>query len=163
MEERFVHLKEGKYTLAPEDVEALVDENTIGVAAILGSTYNGEFDDIKGVSAALDEMQRKTGLDIPLHVDAASGGFIAPFIYPDLEWDFRVSRVVSINISGHKYGLVYPGLGWVIWRGKESLDEDLIFHTNYLGSDQPSMTLNFSKGASVSGRKETRPSQRTQG
>ena len=163
MEERFVHLKEGKYTLAPEDVEALVDENTIGVAAILGSTYNGEFDDIKGVSAALDEIQRKTGLDIPLHVDAASGGFIAPFIYPDLEWDFRVSRVVSINISGHKYGLVYPGLGWVIWRGKESLDEDLIFHTNYLGSDQPSMTLNFSKGASVSGRKETRPSQRTQG
>lgn len=148
VEERFVHLKEGKYTLAPEDVEALVDENTIGVAAILGSTYNGEFDDIKGVSAALDEIQRKTGLDIPLHVDAASGGFIAPFIYPDLEWDFRVSRVVSINISGHKYGLVYPGLGWVIWRGKESLEEDLIFHTNYLGSDQPSMTLNFSKGAS---------------
>lgn len=159
MEERFVHLKEGKYTLAPEDVEALVDENTIGVAAILGSTYNGEFDDIKGVSAALDEIQRKTGLDIPLHVDAASGGFIAPFIYPDLEWDFRVSRVVSINISGHKYGLVYPGLGWVIWRGKESLEEDLIFHTNYLGSDQPSMTLNFSKGASVSGREVTSHSQ----
>ena len=149
MEERFVHLKEGKYTLAPEDVEALVDENTIGVAAILGSTYNGEFDDIKGVSAALDEIQRKTGLDIPLHVDAASGGFIAPFLYPDLEWDFRVPRVVSINTSGHKYGLVYPGIGWVLWRGKESLDEDLIFHTNYLGSDQPSMTLNFSKGASV--------------
>ena len=89
----------------------------------------------------------QTGWDTPIHVDAASGGFIAPFIYPDFVWDFRLPLVKSINVSGHKYGLVYPGLGWIVWRGKEDLPEKPVFHTNYLGSDQPSMTLNFSKGA----------------
>lgn len=148
VEERFVRLNEGQYTLTPEDVAPLVDENTIGVAAILGSTYTGEFDDIAGLSKKLDEIEKETGLDIPIHVDAASGGFVAPFIYKELKWDFRVKRVVSINASGHKFGLVYPGIGWVLFRSKKALHEDLIFHTNYLGSDQPSMTLNFSKGAS---------------
>ena len=86
--------------------------------------------------------------DVPIHVDAASGGFIAPFLYPELEWDFRLPLVKSINVSGHKYGLVYPGVGWVIWRSKEDLPEELIFHINYLGTDQPTFTLNFSKGSS---------------
>ena len=149
IEDRFVHLEEGKYTLTPADVAPLVDENTIGVAVILGSTYNGEFDDIAGVAKELDALQERTGLDVPMHVDAASGGFIAPFSYPDLVWDFKIPRVVSINVSGHKYGLVYPGLGWAIWRNAEALAESLVFHTNYLGSDQPSITLNFSKGASA--------------
>ena len=84
--------------------------------------------------------------DTPIHVDAASGGFIAPFLYPELEWDFRLPLVKSINVSGHKYGLVYAGIGWVIWRSKEDLPEELIFHINYLGADQPTFTLNFSKG-----------------
>ena len=84
--------------------------------------------------------------NVPIHVDAASGGFVAPFIYPEIEWDFRLKWVKSINASGHKYGLVYPGIGWVIWRSKEELPEELIFHINYLGADQPTFTLNFSKG-----------------
>lgn len=86
--------------------------------------------------------------DTPIHVDAASGGFIAPFLYPELEWDFRLPLVKSINVSGHKYGLVYAGIGWVVWRSKEDLPEELIFHINYLGADQPTFTLNFSKGDS---------------
>jgi glutamate decarboxylase len=148
VEERFVHLEEGQYTLTPEKVLDLVDENTIGVAAILGSTYNGEFDDIKELNDQLMKQNAETGRDVQIHVDGASGAFVAPFIYPDLEWDFRLPLVCSINASGHKYGLVYPGIGWVVWKNKECLPEDLIFHTNYLGSDQPSITLNFSKGAS---------------
>ncbi|KAF7831154.1 glutamate decarboxylase [Senna tora] len=124
-----VKLREGYYVMDPEKAVEMVDENTICVAAILGSTLNGEW-------------------DTPIHVDAASGGFIAPFIYPELEWDFRLPLVKSINVSGHKYGLVYAGIGWVIWRSKEDLPEELIFHINYLGADQPTFTLNFSKGSS---------------
>ena len=127
---------------------AQVDENTIGVVGILGSTYTGEFEDIQGLSDALDDLQERTGLDVPLHVDGASGAFVAPFTQPDLAWDFRLPRVKSINASGHKYGLVYPGVGWALWRDKSQLPEDLIFHTNYLGGDQPTFDLNFSRGAS---------------
>merc|ERR1711977_111907 len=148
IEERFVHLEEGQYTLTPEKACAMVDENTIGVCAILGSTYNGEFDDVKALNDQLMELNKKNGWDVRIHVDGASGAFIAPFIYPDLKWDFRLELVSSINASGHKYGMVYPGIGWVIWKNKKCLPEELIFHTNYLGSDQPSITLNFSKGAS---------------
>ncbi|KAI3944024.1 hypothetical protein MKW98_015176 [Papaver atlanticum] len=126
----------------------MVDENTICVAAILGSTLNGEFEDVKLLNDLLVEKNKETGWDTPIHVDAASGGFIAPFIYPELEWDFRLPLVKSINVSGHKYGLVYAGVGWVIWRTKEDLPEELIFHINYLGADQPTFTLNFSKGSS---------------
>ncbi|XP_022146312.1 glutamate decarboxylase 4-like [Momordica charantia] len=126
----------------------MVDENTICVAAILGSTYNGEFEDVKLLNDLLVEKNKETGWDTPIHVDAASGGFIAPFLYPELEWDFRLPLVKSINVSGHKYGLVYAGIGWVIWRTKEDLPEELIFHINYLGADQPTFTLNFSKGSS---------------
>eukprot|EP00258_Populus_trichocarpa_P004179 XP_002305926.3 glutamate decarboxylase [Populus trichocarpa] len=143
-----VKLREGYYVMDPEKAVEMVDENTICVAAILGSTLNGEFEDVKLLNDLLTKKNKETGWDTPIHVDAASGGFIAPFIYPDLEWDFRLPLVKSINVSGHKYGLVYAGIGWVIWRSKEDLPEELIFHINYLGADQPTFTLNFSKGSS---------------
>ncbi|KAL5223127.1 hypothetical protein ABZP36_027840 [Zizania latifolia] len=143
-----VKLSEGYYVMDPVKAVELVDENTICVAAILGSTLTGEFEDVKLLNDLLVEKNRETGWDVPIHVDAASGGFIAPFLYPELEWDFRLPLVKSINVSGHKYGLVYPGVGWVIWRSKEDLPEELIFHINYLGTDQPTFTLNFSKGSS---------------
>ncbi|XP_057784046.1 glutamate decarboxylase 1 [Salvia miltiorrhiza] len=143
-----VKLREGYYVMDPEKAVELVDENTICVAAILGSTLNGEFEDVKRLNDLLIEKNKQTGWDTPIHVDAASGGFIAPFLYPELEWDFRLPLVKSINVSGHKYGLVYAGIGWAIWRTKEDLPDELIFHINYLGSDQPTFTLNFSKGSS---------------
>ncbi|CAK8566212.1 unnamed protein product [Lathyrus sativus] len=143
-----VKLSEGYYVMDPEKAVELVDENTICVAAILGSTLNGEFEDVKRLNDLLVEKNKETGWDTPIHVDAASGGFIAPFIYPELEWDFRLPLVKSINVSGHKYGLVYAGIGWAIWRSKDDLPEELIFHINYLGADQPTFTLNFSKGSS---------------
>uniref|UniRef100_A0A803PJE0 Glutamate decarboxylase n=1 Tax=Cannabis sativa TaxID=3483 RepID=A0A803PJE0_CANSA len=143
-----VKLKEGYYVMDPEKAVEMVDENTICVAAILGSTLTGEFEDVKKVNELLTKKNKETGWDTPIHVDAASGGFIAPFLYPDLEWDFRLPLVKSINVSGHKYGLVYAGVGWVVWRSKDDLPDELIFHINYLGSDQPTFTLNFSKGSS---------------
>ncbi|CAA2980671.1 glutamate decarboxylase-like [Olea europaea subsp. europaea] len=143
-----VKLRDGYYVMDPEKAVEMVDENTICVAAILGSTLNGEFEDVKQLNDLLMKKNQETGWDTPIHVDAASGGFIAPFLYPELEWDFRLPLVKSINVSGHKYGLVYAGIGWVIWRNKEDLPEELIFHINYLGADQPTFTLNFSKGSS---------------
>ncbi|KAJ7541768.1 hypothetical protein O6H91_10G075500 [Diphasiastrum complanatum] len=143
-----VKLKKNYYVMDPQEAVEMVDENTICVCAILGSTYNGEFEDVKLLNDLLLKKNKKTGWDTPIHVDAASGGFIAPFLYPHLEWDFRLPLVKSINVSGHKYGLVYAGIGWVIWRGKQDLPEELVFHVNYLGADQPTFTLNFSKGAS---------------
>ncbi|THU70984.1 hypothetical protein C4D60_Mb08t30750 [Musa balbisiana] len=140
-----VKLRDGYYVMDPKKAVELVDENTICVAAILGSTLNGEFEDVKLLNDLLAEKNKKKGWDTPIHVDAASGGFIAPFLYPELEWDFRLPLVKSINVSGHKYGLVYAGIGWVIWRSKDDLPEELIFHINYLGADQPTFTLNFSK------------------
>ncbi|XP_050229961.1 glutamate decarboxylase 1 [Mercurialis annua] len=143
-----VKLTEGYYVMDPAKAVEMVDENTICVAAILGSTLNGEFEDVKLLNDLLVAKNEETGWDTPIHVDAASGGFIAPFLYPELEWDFRLPLVKSINVSGHKYGLVYAGIGWAIWRTKEDLPEELIFHINYLGADQPTFTLNFSKGSS---------------
>jgi len=143
-----VKLSEGYYVMDPVKAVDMVDENTICVAAILGSTLTGEFEDVKQLNDLLTEKNKETGWDVPIHVDAASGGFIAPFLYPELEWDFRLPLVKSINVSGHKYGLVYAGVGWVIWRSKKDLPEELIFHINYLGTDQPTFTLNFSKGSS---------------
>ncbi|KDP35481.1 hypothetical protein JCGZ_10928 [Jatropha curcas] len=143
-----VKLTEGNYVMDPVKAVEMVDENTICVAAILGSTLTGEFEDVKLLNELLIKKNEETGWDTPIHVDAASGGFIAPFLYPDLEWDFRLPLVKSINVSGHKYGLVYAGVGWAVWRTKEDLPEELIFHINYLGSDQPTFTLNFSKGSS---------------
>lgn len=150
VEPRYAPIEEGRLQLNAEEALKLVDENTIGVVAILGSTFDGSYEPVKEISDALDALAASGGPDVPVHVDAASGGFVAPFIDPDLEWDFRVSRVRSINSSGHKYGLVYPGVGWVIWRTPEDLPEDLVFHVNYLGGDMPTFALNFSRpGAQV--------------
>jgi glutamate decarboxylase len=150
VEPRTVPMEGNRFHLDPDAAAALCDENTIGVIGILGSTYDGSYEPIKKICKALDELQAKTGLDVPVHVDAASGGFVAPFLDPDLDWDFRLDRVVSINASGHKYGLVAPGVGWIIWRTEEHLPEDLIFHVNYLGDIMPTFALNFSRpGAQV--------------
>jgi glutamate decarboxylase len=124
------------------------DENTIGVVAVLGSTFDGSYEPVAKIAARLDDLQARTGLDIPLHVDGASGGMIAPFLDPDLVWDFRLPRVASINTSGHKYGLVYPGVGWAIWRDRAALPAELVFNVNYLGGNMPTFALNFSRPGS---------------
>src|ERR1700751_3395249 len=129
------------YPLTAERAIAHCDENTIGVVAVLGSTFDGSYEPVAEIAAALDNLQEEKGLDIPVHVDGASGGFVAPFLQPDLEWDFRIPRVQSINASGHKYGLVYPGVGWAVWRNPEALPDDLVFHVNYLGGDMPTFAL----------------------
>jgi len=134
--------------LTAERAKPLIDENTIGVCPCLGSVFNGEFEDIKAIHDMVVELNRETGWNVPIHVDAASGGFVAPFVDPDLEWDFRLPNVKSINVSGHKFGMVYAGVGWALWREPSDLHDDLVFHINYLGGDQASFTLNFSKGAS---------------
>lgn len=145
VEPRYLPMAEDRYVITPQQVVGAVDEDTIGVVGILGSTYTGELEPIAEICAALDKLQKKKGLDIPVHVDAASGGFVVPFLQPDLKWDFRLPRVVSINVSGHKYGLTYPGMGFVVWRSAEHLPEDLVFKVNYLGGDMPTFTLNFSR------------------
>jgi len=149
VEPRIVPLQENKYVIGPEDVEPHVDENTIGVAAVLGTTFTGHADDIVGINKLLVDLKGDKGLDVPLHIDAASGGFVWPFLYPDSEWDFRLEQVRSINVSGHKFGLVYPGIGWLVFREKSDLAEDLVFYENYLGKTDATFTLNFSTGASM--------------
>lgn len=168
IDEKYVNCTRTRFVIDPQEAVDLCDENTIGIVAILGTTYTGAYEDVKKINDLLTEK----GSNVPIHVDAASGGFVAPFVVPDLEWDFRLDKVVSINVSGHKvsilrtrnwfsicivfanssgslqYGLVYPGVGWVVWRAAEHLPKDLIFNINYLGADQSSFTLNFSKGAS---------------
>ena len=164
VEERYVYCTNERYTIDPYEAVDLVDENTIGICSIMGTTYTGEYEDTKAINDLLVERD----LDVPIHVDAASGGFVAPFLNPNLIWDFRLEKVASINVSGHKYGLVYAGIGWVIWRDKEYLPKgelgilnvasvshtsnmslpELIFNLNYLGTEQASFTLNFSRGAS---------------
>ncbi|MHB1504898.1 MAG: glutamate decarboxylase [Acidimicrobiales bacterium] len=148
VEPRYVPCSGHDWGLRVPEAMRKVDENTIGVVGILGSTYTGGFDPIAELDAALTALNTRSGLDVPIHVDAASGGFVAPFTKPGLAWDFRLSLVRSINTSGHKYGLVYPGIGWVLWRDKADLPEDLIFHVSYLGGDQATFNLNFSRGAS---------------
>ena len=145
VEARYVPVQEGRYVITPEEAVERIDEHTIGVVAILGTTYTGEFEPIEAIHDAVVASNAETGFDVPVHVDAASGGFVAPFLHPDLAWDFRLPMVKSINVSGHKYGLVYPGIGFVVWRDREDLPEDLIFHVNYLGGDMPTFTLNFSR------------------
>ena len=148
VEMRLVPMEGERYHLSPEEAVTLCDESTIGVVVVMGSTFDGSYEDVERMSELLDDLQERTGLDIPIHVDGASGGFIAPFLDPDLEWDFRVPRVQSINASGHKYGLVYPGVGWAVWRAAEALPEDLIFWVNYLGDNMPTFALNFSRPGS---------------
>jgi glutamate decarboxylase len=145
---RLVPMEGDRFQLSPEEAVARCDENTIGVVAILGSTFDGSYEPVADICAALDDLQDRTGLDVPVHVDGASGGFIAPFVDPELVWDFRLPRVASINASGHKYGLVYPGVGWIVWRDADALPEDLIFWVNYLGDEMPTFALNFSRPGS---------------
>ncbi|MFA5608166.1 MAG: glutamate decarboxylase [Leucobacter sp.] len=150
VEARYVPVTMDHLVLDGYELEKYVDENTIGVVAILGQTYTGLYEPVKEIAAKLDEIQEQTGLDVKIHVDGASGAMIAPFCQPDLEWDFQIDRVNSISTSGHKYGLVYPGVGWVVWRNKAVCPESLIFHVSYLGGDMPTLALNFSRpGAQV--------------
>ncbi|MEU5339298.1 glutamate decarboxylase [Streptomyces sp. NPDC020766] len=150
VEPRLVPMEGDRFHLDPQAAAELCDENTIGVVGILGSTFDGSYEPIAELCAALDELQSRTGLDIPVHVDGASGAMVAPFLDEDLVWDFRLPRVSSINTSGHKYGLVYPGVGWALWRSAAELPEELVFRVNYLGGDMPTFALNFSRpGAQV--------------
>ena len=150
IEMRLVPMEGDRFHMDAAEAVRLCDENTIGVIPVLGSTFDGSYEPVKDVCDALDDFQAKTGLDVPVHVDGASGAFVAPFLDVDLEWDFRLPRVASINVSGHKYGLVYPGVGWVVWRDASALPEDLIFWVNYLGDNMPTFALNFSRpGAQV--------------
>jgi glutamate decarboxylase len=145
VEPRYLPVEPGRYVITAEQVVAAADENTIGAVAILGTTFTGELEPVAAICAGLDELAAGGGPDVPVHVDAASGGFVVPFLTPELAWDFRLPRVASINVSGHKYGLTYPGVGFVVWRAPQDLPADLVFHVNYLGGDMPTFTLNFSR------------------
>jgi glutamate decarboxylase len=147
---RLVPMEGDRFHMSAEEAVKLCDENTIGVIAILGSTFDGSYEPVQEICQALDAFEAETGIDVPVHVDGASGAFVAPFIDEDLVWDFQLARVASINASGHKYGLVYPGVGWIVWRDSAALPEDLIFWVNYLGDNMPTFALNFSRpGAQV--------------
>jgi glutamate decarboxylase len=148
VEPRLVPMEGETFHLTADRALAHCDENTIGVVAILGSTFDGSYEPVKEIADALDQFESEKGIHIPVHVDAASGGFVAPFLAPDLEWDFRLERVQSINASGHKYGLVYPGVGWAIWRDEKALPHQLVFNVNYLGGNMPTFALNFSRPGS---------------
>jgi glutamate decarboxylase len=145
VEPRLVPMEGDTYHLTASQAAEHCDDNTIAVVAVLGSTFDGSYEPVADICAALDKLQADTGLDVPVHVDGASGGFIAPFIDADLAWDFRLPRVQSINASGHKYGLVYPGVGWIVWRDPDALPDDLVFNVNYLGGNMPTFALNFSR------------------
>ncbi|MGO3326248.1 glutamate decarboxylase [Gordonia sp. (in: high G+C Gram-positive bacteria)] len=150
VEPRWVPITEDHLYLDGHDLQKYVDENTIGVVAIMGQTYTGAYEPVAEIAAKLDQIQADSGFDVHIHVDGASGAMIAPFCQPDLEWDFRVERVASISTSGHKYGLVYPGVGWIVWRAADALPESMVFHCAYLGGDMPTLALNFSRpGAQV--------------
>jgi glutamate decarboxylase len=148
VEPRLVPMEGERYHLDADNAVAHCDENTIGVVAIMGSTFDGSYEPVAEIAAALDQLESDRGAYVPLHVDAASGGFVAPFLVPELEWDFRLRRVQSINASGHKYGLVYPGVGWAIWRDRRALPRELVFNVNYLGGQMPTFALNFSRPGS---------------
>ncbi|GAB2805711.1 glutamate decarboxylase [Actinoallomurus bryophytorum] len=148
VEARLAPMEGDRYHLSPEQAVELCDENTIGVVAVLGSTMDGSYEPVARICEALDALQERTGLNVPVHVDGASGGMIAPFIDPEMVWDFRQPRVASINTSGHKYGLVYPGVGWALWRDQDALPEELVERVNYLGGNMPTFALNFSRPGS---------------
>jgi glutamate decarboxylase len=148
VEPKLVPMEGNRFHLEAPEAVAACDENTIGVVAILGSTFDGSYEPVREIAAALDKLESEKGIYVPIHVDGASGGFVAPTLQPELEWDFRIDRVQSINASGHKYGLVYPGVGWAIWRNEEALPRDLVFDVNYLGGHMPTFALNFSRPGS---------------
>lgn len=145
VELREIPLEGDRLIMNAEEVLKRVDENTIGVVPTMGVTFTCQYEPVKEVHDALDKLQAETGLDIPMHIDGASGGFLAPFCAPDIEWDFRLPRVKSINASGHKFGLAPLGAGWIVWREAADLPEELIFNVNYLGGDMPTFALNFSR------------------
>jgi len=150
VEARYVPVTEDHLVLDGFELENYIDENTIGVVAILGQTYTGLYEPVQQIAEKLNQIQASTGVDVKIHVDGASGAMVAPFCQPELAWDFQIDRVNSISTSGHKYGLVYPGVGWVVWRNKAACPESLIFHVSYLGGDMPTLALNFSRpGAQV--------------
>nr|WOE97535.1 glutamate decarboxylase [synthetic construct] len=148
IEMRTVPMDKEHMSLDVDKVMDYVDEYTIGIVGILGITYTGKFDDIKALDEKVEEYNQTTEYKVYIHVDAASGGMFTPFVDPELEWDFRLKNVVSINTSGHKYGLVYPGIGWILWRDEEYLPKELIFEVSYLGGEMPTMAINFSRSAS---------------
>ena len=145
IEHREIPMEGDRLIMTPEEVLKRVDENTIGVVPTLGVTFTGDYEPVEEVSHALDKLQKETGLDIPIHVDGASGAFLAPFTAPHINWDFRLPRVKSINASGHKFGLAPLGVGWIVWRTKDDLPEELVFNVNYLGGNMPTFALNFSR------------------
>ncbi|WP_083914247.1 glutamate decarboxylase [Ilumatobacter nonamiensis] len=149
VEMRKIPMKPDRYVISADEVAEQVDENTIAVGVVLGTTHIGEADPIEEINDRLVRIKAEHGWDIPIHVDGASGGFIAPFAEPDLKFDFRLEQVASINASGHKYGLVYPGVGWLVFRDRTKLPEDLVFSVNYLGGAQPTFTFNFSRGSAM--------------
>ena len=149
VELKLIPLEKDRQIVAVEDIEREIDENTICVGAVLGTTFTGQMDPIKEINDLLVNIKKTKGWNIPIHVDAASGGFIIPFLNPEIEWDFRLEQVRSINVSGHKYGLVYPGVGWLIFCDKHDLPEDLIFEVNYLGGLMSNYSLNFSKASNT--------------
>ncbi len=145
VEHREIPMEAGRLLMTPEEVLARCDENTIGVVPTLGVTFTGQYEPVHAVSDALDRLQAESGLDVPIHVDAASGGFLAPFCAPEVPWDFRLPRVRSINASGHKFGLAPLGVGWVLWREPRDLPEEMVFWVNYLGGNMRDIALNFSR------------------
>ncbi|MDE3070537.1 MAG: glutamate decarboxylase, partial [Acidobacteriota bacterium] len=147
VEPRVAPMEDGRYTVGADQIEGLVDERTIAVAGLLGTTFTGQIDDLESINELLARLESERGLRIPLHIDAASGGFVVPFSQPAREWDFRLSQVRSINVSNHKFGLVYPGMGTVVFRDRSDLPEELVFHINYLGGDMPNYSLNFSRAS----------------
>lgn len=149
VEQRVIPLTPDRHTIGPEEVEPLIDENTIAVGAILGTTFTGQIDDIAGIDELLRRVKQEKGWDIPIHVDGASGGFVAPFAYPDVKWDFRLEQVRSINVSNHKFGLVYPGMGTVVFRDMETVPDELVFKITYLGGEMPNYSLNFSRASNA--------------
>lgn len=148
IELREVPLDENDLSLNMDTVMDYVDEYTIGIVGIMGITYTGRYDNIKKLNDLVEEYNKHTDYKVYIHVDAASGGFYTPFVEPEIEWDFKLKNVVSINSSGHKYGLVYPGIGWVLWRDAKFVPQDLIFNVSYLGGEMPTMAINFSRSAS---------------
>jgi glutamate decarboxylase len=149
VEQRVIPLTPERHTIGPDQVEPLIDENTIAVGAILGTTFTGQIDEIEGIDELLRQVKQEKGWDIPIHVDAASGGFIAPFAYPEVKWDFRLEQVRSINVSNHKFGLVYPGMGTVVFRDMEAIPDELVFKITYLGGEMPNYSLNFSRASNA--------------
>ncbi|MFF0223074.1 glutamate decarboxylase [Streptomyces sp. NPDC004629] len=150
VEPRYVPMGPGRHHLTPDTLTAYCDDNTIGVVSVLGSTFDGSYEPVADICMALDGYQAATGTDIPVHVDGASGALVAPFLDPGLMWDFQLERVASVNASGHKYGHVFPGLGWALWRDADALPDDLVFEVDYLGGTSPTFTLAFSRpGAHV--------------